>query len=60
VLIKSSLDLAAEVDGLKVAAALTLEEKARVQGIVERTYDACEQLGAVIGVDESGEEDLHL
>jgi len=50
VLIKVSLDLATEVDSLKVAAALTLHEKDRIQSIVERTYDACEQLGEKVGI----------
>ena len=50
VLIKASLDLASEVDSLKVAAALTLHEKDRIQSIVERAYDACEQLGEKVGI----------
>lgn len=49
VLIKCALDLAAEVDGLKAAANIPQEEKLRVLAMVERTYDACEQLGAEIG-----------
>jgi hypothetical protein len=44
VLIKAALDLAAEVDVLKAAAAITLNEKARILEIVERAYDACEQV----------------
>lgn len=49
VLIKSALDLASEVDALKAAAKLPEEENARIQSIVERAYDACEQLGEKIG-----------
>lgn len=52
VLIKASLDLASEVDSLKAAANIDLDEKSRIRCIVERTYDACEQLGEKIGVAE--------
>lgn len=44
VLIKCAADLAAEVDSLKAAAMIHQAEKERIQGVVERTYDACEQL----------------
>jgi hypothetical protein len=60
VLIKASLDLASEVDTLKVAAKLAEDENARIQGIVERTYDACEQLGEKIGEPEEKKPCQHV
>lgn len=60
VLIKDALDLASEVDTLKVAAKLAEEENARIQSIVERTYDACEQLGEKIGAPEEKKPCQHV
>lgn len=53
VLSKCASDLAAEVDTLKACAKLPQEENDRIQSIVERTYDACEQLGEKIGEPEA-------
>lgn len=53
VLIKASLDSARELDnGRKDIAPFNEEERLRLRLIVERTYDACEQLGAEIGAPE--------
>lgn len=52
VLVKVALDLACEVDSLKAISRIAPEEKDRIQGIVERTYTACEDLGAEIGASE--------
>jgi hypothetical protein len=45
VLIKCALDLAPAVDAIKAFSSLTEAEKSEMQDIVERTYDAIEQLG---------------
>jgi hypothetical protein len=45
VLIKCALDLAPAVDLIKAFANIPASEKARILDIVERTYDAIEQLG---------------
>jgi hypothetical protein len=59
VLIKAALDSASELDSLQGActkdphaAPISGEESARLRLVVERVYDACEQLGAKIGEAE--------
>lgn len=59
VLIKAALDAASELDSLKSdaaqdphAAPIAIHERDRLQSVVDRVYDACEQLGVVIGEPE--------
>lgn len=58
VLIKAALDSANELDALQAqihktgSAVVDDDEHAQLRGIVERNYDACEQLGVVIGEPE--------
>lgn len=62
VLIKAALDSANELDALQAqihktgSAVVDDDEHARLRGIVERNYDACEQLGEKIGVSDEPKE----
>jgi hypothetical protein len=64
VLIKAALDAVTELDGLNgaihrfglngvsIPASIEISEFEVVRSIVERVYDACEQLGAQVGAPE--------